>query len=414
MVKRYLGGIISAILPSTTTTSASGMYNATSATQLKQAGNWPSAPGAPTGVSAVPGNATATITFTPPVNNGGSAITTYTVTSSPGNITASGGSSPITVTGLTNGTTYTFTVVATNVLGNSVSSSASNSVTPSAFDFQITPAVGGVTNWVFAVNGSLSISTAGEYTILWGANSSKVVKMWGGGGRPNSGGSTGWGAGGAGGAAVGTVAFTQGTTYILRVGGAGANGTAPANAYGAGNSGGVFSVGTAGSGGGYTGLFSGSVSQANAVLMAGGGGGGASSRGDGLGGRSGYAGGGTTGASGGDFVAGSGTQSAGGSAAGSGSPTSGSALQGGNGSNGGAGGGGGYFGGGGGGSQGDGGYGGGGGSGYFKPSDVTSATLYTGSGTVTGNNSDADKPTNAGAGNTAGSASFPGAFVLKA
>ena len=87
-------------------------------------------PGAPTGVSATTGNAQATVTFTAPVSNGGSAITGYTVTSSPGNFIGSGSSSPITVTGLINGYANTFTVTAINAIGNSLASSASNSVTP--------------------------------------------------------------------------------------------------------------------------------------------------------------------------------------------------------------------------------------------------------------------------------------------
>src|ERR1039457_1336940 len=89
------------------------------------------APGAPTTVTASPGNTLATVSFTAPANNGGAAITGYAVTSSPGNITATGTTSPISVTGLTNGTPYTFTVVATNSVGNSPASTASNSVTPS-------------------------------------------------------------------------------------------------------------------------------------------------------------------------------------------------------------------------------------------------------------------------------------------
>ncbi|MEI6048761.1 MAG: FISUMP domain-containing protein [Bacteroidota bacterium] len=88
-------------------------------------------PGAPTIGTATAGNAQATVTFTAPGSNGGSAITGYTVTSNPGNITATGTASPLTVTGLTNGTAYTFTVVATNAIGNSLASAASNSVTPS-------------------------------------------------------------------------------------------------------------------------------------------------------------------------------------------------------------------------------------------------------------------------------------------
>ncbi len=87
-------------------------------------------PDAPTIGTATGGNTQATVTFSAPASNGGSAITGYTVTSSPGSITGTGSASPITVTGLTNGTAYTFTVTATNVAGTSSSSSASNSVTP--------------------------------------------------------------------------------------------------------------------------------------------------------------------------------------------------------------------------------------------------------------------------------------------
>lgn len=86
--------------------------------------------GVPTIGTATGGNAQAIVTFTAPASNGGSAITGYTVTSSPGGKTATGAASPITVTGLTNGNSYTFTVDATNAIGNSVASAASNSVTP--------------------------------------------------------------------------------------------------------------------------------------------------------------------------------------------------------------------------------------------------------------------------------------------
>src|SRR6185369_14551301 len=65
-----------------------------------------------------------------PASNGGSAIISYTVTSSPGNVTATGTASPIAVTGLTNGTTYNFTVTATNAAGVGPVSAPSNNVTP--------------------------------------------------------------------------------------------------------------------------------------------------------------------------------------------------------------------------------------------------------------------------------------------
>jgi uncharacterized repeat protein (TIGR02543 family) len=88
-------------------------------------------PNAPTGVSAAVGDAEATISFTAPVNNGGSTVTGYTVTASNGS-TVSGTSSPIKISGLTNATAYTFTVKATNKNGDSVASSASTAVTPVA------------------------------------------------------------------------------------------------------------------------------------------------------------------------------------------------------------------------------------------------------------------------------------------
>ncbi|MDP6077895.1 MAG: fibronectin type III domain-containing protein [Acidimicrobiales bacterium] len=88
--------------------------------------------GAPTNVSATDGNTQATVTWSAPSSDGGSAITGYTVTASPGGATAtwSSGALAATVTGLTNGTSYTFTVIATNSIGNGAASSASNAVTP--------------------------------------------------------------------------------------------------------------------------------------------------------------------------------------------------------------------------------------------------------------------------------------------
>ncbi|MGQ7890402.1 S-layer homology domain-containing protein [Paenibacillus sp. WC2504] len=87
-------------------------------------------PAAPTNVSAVVGNGTATVTFTAPTDNGGSAITGYEVTASSGNITVTGPSSPIIITGLVNGTSYTFTVKAISDVGKSVPSAESNAVIP--------------------------------------------------------------------------------------------------------------------------------------------------------------------------------------------------------------------------------------------------------------------------------------------
>jgi hypothetical protein len=116
-------------------------------------------PGAPTGASAIAGNAQATVTFTAPASNGGSAITGYVVTTATAGGGATGsdsntGSTSLShvMTGLTNGHVYTFTVHATNVAGNSAESTATVGVTPTApasakaitaFSFT-SPAVSGV------------------------------------------------------------------------------------------------------------------------------------------------------------------------------------------------------------------------------------------------------------------------------
>src|SRR5207248_1443953 len=84
----------------------------------------PSAPSAPTGVTATAGNGSATVNWTAPSNNGGSAITKYTITpfigttaQTPTTVTGSPPPTSTTINGLTNGTAYTFTVAAINATG---------------------------------------------------------------------------------------------------------------------------------------------------------------------------------------------------------------------------------------------------------------------------------------------------------
>ena len=88
-------------------------------------------PDAPTIGTATAISGEATVPFTAPSSDGGSAITSYTATSSPGDFTGTisqSGSGSIIVSGLTSGTAYTFTVTATNAIGTSLASAVSNSV----------------------------------------------------------------------------------------------------------------------------------------------------------------------------------------------------------------------------------------------------------------------------------------------
>jgi outer membrane protein OmpA-like peptidoglycan-associated protein len=98
-------------------------------------------PNAPTGVGATGGNARATVTWTPPVFNGGSPITHYTATADDLTNSANGGqtctylvakpaTNSCTVTALTNGDLYTFSVTATNIIGSSKPSTSSIAITP--------------------------------------------------------------------------------------------------------------------------------------------------------------------------------------------------------------------------------------------------------------------------------------------
>tara|TARA_B100001059_G_scaffold210305_1_gene223862 strand:+ start:362 stop:1393 length:1032 start_codon:yes stop_codon:yes gene_type:complete len=241
-----------------------------------------------------------------------------------------------------------------------------------------------------STTGRLLLASTGTYDIsLNSASSSGIslkVHIWGAGGGAGTP-LGGPGGGGAGGFTVGDYEILPGTTYKYVVGSSdGTPGNPGQPAPG---------DGPAGDGGGYSGIFTTSVSQPNAIMMAGGGGG------------TGYNDGGTMGSGGGgggataqdgyspnstafDARGRGGTQSAGGVGGTGSSPgPNGAALQGGSGGPrggsgaGGGGGGSGYFGGGGGAGQtsiNSGGGGGGGGSGYLHPSIITNGTTTTASG----------------------------------
>lgn len=229
------------------------------------------------------------------------------------------------------------------------------------------------------VDGKINLATSGVYDVTVATATPMFFKVWGAGGGSSSSSNSG----GRGGYAEGFITLQPNTTYKVVVGGPGQTGNWNLGVAGGSPGGGGLcgraNSGTSwrGSGGGYSGVFVGTETHANSLLIAGGGGGGASAGGNG---------GGTTGgagsADGNGGGGGGGTQTAGGARGTTGANyasgnTAGSALTGGiggfaiNTNYSGAGGGGGYYGGGGGGGNNTAGGSGGGGSGYLHPTLVT-------------------------------------------
>ena len=107
------------------------VYNNVIANSSNQ--NYATTPGAPTNLVATPGNAAASIAFTAPVNNGGSAITNYEYSTDNGTSWTACSpvvvTSPVSISGLTNGTTYLVKLHAVNAAGPGTAS-ASVSVAP--------------------------------------------------------------------------------------------------------------------------------------------------------------------------------------------------------------------------------------------------------------------------------------------
>jgi hypothetical protein len=86
-------------------------------------------PGVPTNLAVTAGNGSLSLSWDPPVDDGGNAVSGYTATVTPHSggspVSSTGASTSRTVTGLTNGVSYDVSVVATNAAGAGASATAS-------------------------------------------------------------------------------------------------------------------------------------------------------------------------------------------------------------------------------------------------------------------------------------------------
>ncbi len=118
-----------------TFTASDGSLSDTGTVSLTVAVAQPDPPGAPTIGTATAAEGEATVSWTPPVDDGGSGLTGYEVTPISGGtegtpVVVGPAVTSTTVTGLTNGATYTFRVAATNAVDTGDESAESNAVTP--------------------------------------------------------------------------------------------------------------------------------------------------------------------------------------------------------------------------------------------------------------------------------------------
>jgi uncharacterized protein (TIGR02145 family) len=132
-----------------------------------------SVPGPCTTILATPtGPSSASVSFVPPTNDGGSPITGYVVTATPTSsapakrksssvIIVTGTSSPILLTGLSFGTNYIFSVLATNAVGGSPPITTTTTVTPCILNTALAASTNPTLDVNTVITPSITIATTG-------------------------------------------------------------------------------------------------------------------------------------------------------------------------------------------------------------------------------------------------------------
>jgi titin len=171
-------------------------------------------PGAPAIGIVTAGNSTASVAFTAPAGNGGTAITGYSVTATDttnagrGGQSATGPASPISVSGLTNGDSYTFSLQATNAVGTGPASALSALVVPAGPPGAPTAVTGSATGQSGNVSVTFSAPASSDGSAITGYTVTATDTTNGGRGGQSATGAT---------SPITITGLTDGDTYTFSV-----------------------------------------------------------------------------------------------------------------------------------------------------------------------------------------------------